>query len=159
MTQSYGTPIYMAPEVISSQPYDFKADIWSVGVTFFEMLCGSFPFSGVNKSEIFSRIRTGKYQFDTKNDVSPLCKDFISHCLQYDPTKRYSAAQLLDHPYLKYEMSDHHRLYKSLNKLTSSSTSDDTDDLQKLYSALDTCNHNLSVYQKSALCICHNKII
>lgn len=43
----------MAPEVIANQPYNYKADIWSAGVTFYELLTGSYPFSGVNKSEIF----------------------------------------------------------------------------------------------------------
>ncbi len=62
MTQSYGTPIYMAPEVLVGKPYDFKADVWSVGVTFFELLTRKHPFTGNTKSEILHKIRTGQYQ-------------------------------------------------------------------------------------------------
>jgi serine/threonine protein kinase len=53
MVASLGTPIYMAPEVLTGKTYDFKADIWSLGVTFFELLTGGYPFVGFNKSEIF----------------------------------------------------------------------------------------------------------
>lgn len=53
MMTSFGTPVYMAPEVIAGKPYDFKADIWSVGVTFYELLHGSYPFIGDSRNEIF----------------------------------------------------------------------------------------------------------
>jgi serine/threonine protein kinase len=43
----------MAPEVLSGSHYDFKADIWSLGVTMFEILTSSFPFPGKTKNQIF----------------------------------------------------------------------------------------------------------
>lgn len=53
VTASFGTPIYMAPEVISRQPYDTKADIWSLGVTMYNILTGGlFPFSAETKNQI-----------------------------------------------------------------------------------------------------------
>lgn len=43
----------MAPEVMKGQKYSFKADIWSLGVTMFEMLVGSIPFSGSDKKDLY----------------------------------------------------------------------------------------------------------
>ena len=40
-----GTPLLMAPEILSKKPYDFKADVWSLGVLYFQMLTGTLPFS------------------------------------------------------------------------------------------------------------------
>jgi serine/threonine protein kinase len=71
----------MAPEVIANKSYDYKADIWSVGVTFFELLNGTYPFQGSSKNEIFQKMRTGQYQLLENLSLSPYCLDFLTHCL------------------------------------------------------------------------------
>ncbi len=43
-----GSPIYMAPEILLNEPYSLKADVWSLGVTFYEMLYGKCPFDAKN---------------------------------------------------------------------------------------------------------------
>lgn len=42
-----GTTLYMAPEVFALKPYDFKADIWSLGVVFHQMIYGEYPFKSM----------------------------------------------------------------------------------------------------------------
>lgn len=57
MTASFGTPIYMAPEVMSKQPYDTKADIWSLGITAYNILTGGrYPFNADTKEQILNYI-------------------------------------------------------------------------------------------------------
>jgi serine/threonine protein kinase len=90
------------------ETYDFKADIWSLGVTLFELLTSdgfsNYPFIGSNKSEILHNIKTGQYQVDSsKFNLSPYCIDFLNHCLQYSPERRATATQLLNHPFLSVE--------------------------------------------------------
>ena len=51
--QIAGTPFYIAPEVISKQPYGTKADMWAVGVILYILLCGYMPFQGAHLDEIF----------------------------------------------------------------------------------------------------------
>lgn len=41
-----GTPYYIAPEIINNKPYGFKCDIWSLGVLVYQLISGSFPFTG-----------------------------------------------------------------------------------------------------------------
>jgi serine/threonine protein kinase len=91
LKSSVGTPIYMAPEVMGGQSYDFKADIWSLGVTMYELITGSFPFLGSSKNEIYQRIITGNYQLAKDLNLSPYCLDFINQCLQSNPEDRASA--------------------------------------------------------------------
>ena len=43
-----GTPLYMAPQLVEDIRYTYKADIWSLGVVFFELLTGNHPFKGRN---------------------------------------------------------------------------------------------------------------
>jgi serine/threonine protein kinase len=52
----------MAPEIFDMQEYDAKADVWSVGCIFYEMLVGGPPFRGSNPRELFQNIRTKSLQ-------------------------------------------------------------------------------------------------
>ena len=62
MRHKYGTPYYIAPEVLSRM-YDEKCDVWSCGVIMYILLCGQPPFKGKNHKEIFEKIRAGKFTF------------------------------------------------------------------------------------------------
>ena len=58
-TEMEGTAWYLAPEVLAGS-YDEKADIWSLGVILYAMLCGFLPFDGDGTIEIFQSIKRGK---------------------------------------------------------------------------------------------------
>jgi len=88
-----GTPAYMAPEVIMKESYYGKpADIWSLGVLLFTMLCGTFPFSGNGERELAMAIVKGKYSFNFT--LSEEVKQLIGSMLCVDPQRRISAEQV-----------------------------------------------------------------
>lgn len=57
-----GTPLYVAPEVIKGLQYDSKADVWSLGCTFYEVITFTPPFTGFSMSDLMERVKSGKYQ-------------------------------------------------------------------------------------------------
>lgn len=61
-----GTPLFIAPEVISEKKYDSQADIWSLGVVVFFLIAGYSPFDGDDKEELFNHIKSGIFNFDGK---------------------------------------------------------------------------------------------
>ncbi len=58
-----GSPLYMAPEIVSQDNYNSKVDIWSVGVITHILLSGCPPFFGKSKSQIYSAIISGTPKF------------------------------------------------------------------------------------------------
>lgn len=71
-----GSPLYMAPEVLSEQQYDSRSDLWSVGVMMFEMLVGHVPFSGNNIVHLKKVIDSNEafLPFDRRDQLSPACQ-------------------------------------------------------------------------------------
>jgi NIMA (never in mitosis gene a)-related kinase len=56
-----GTPYYLSPEIIESKPYDFKSDVWSLGVLLYEMCALAPPFNATSLHQLALRIVSGKF--------------------------------------------------------------------------------------------------
>jgi 5'-AMP-activated protein kinase catalytic alpha subunit len=56
LNSSCGTLPFKAPEILEEKPYDFKVDVWALGVTLFKMLFNSYPFGNTKSKEMLSKI-------------------------------------------------------------------------------------------------------
>ncbi|KAJ0063552.1 hypothetical protein NL108_003866 [Boleophthalmus pectinirostris] len=102
-----GTPTYVAPEIIAETGYGLKVDIWAAGVITYILLCGFPPFRGrgAEQEELFEHILRGTFEFSSPHwdGVSAAAKDLISGMLQLEVEQRFSAVQVLEHPWVKEE--------------------------------------------------------
>jgi serine/threonine protein kinase len=101
-----GTKVYAAPEMFSSlrmsgsQVNCLYADIWSVGVTFYFMMMGYLPFNEKQINELGSRDNfAGNVNFHTEG-LNKEQLDLLNCIFKLDPSKRPTAAELCNHPYL-----------------------------------------------------------
>lgn len=69
-----GSPLYMAPEILSGEKYDAKADLWSVGAVLFEMIAGKTPFHGENHLDLLRNIKTKAVRLPANVRIS---KEFV----------------------------------------------------------------------------------
>lgn len=98
-----GSPCWMAPEVIDSNKnigYDFKADIWSFGITAIELAKGSPPYIEYPPMKIILLVKNSDPpQLGKDEDFDSSFKEIVNLCLQKDPTKRPTAEFLLKKKY------------------------------------------------------------
>ena len=113
-TTMCGTRSYIAPEILLSQRYGLKVDMWSIGVTTYMLLCGYEPFhcADVDEKEDEDRIIPqliikGSYSFEDKywKGISIDGKNLISSLLQVDPCHRHSATRAKDHKWFSKEFA------------------------------------------------------
>ena len=96
-----GTPSYMAPEIVNKKEYyGPPADMWSLGVLLYAMLCGSFPFKGVTELELYRNISKGLFSVPTY--VSGLARNLICKLLNVNPQRRPSADDIAKDPLFMY---------------------------------------------------------
>ncbi|KAJ8748564.1 hypothetical protein K2173_003465 [Erythroxylum novogranatense] len=97
-----GSAYYVAPEVLH-RSYSLEADIWSIGVISYILLCGSRPFWARTESGIFRAVLRSDPNFDDLPwpSVTPEAKDFVKRLLNKDFRKRMTAVQALNHPWLR----------------------------------------------------------
>uniref|UniRef100_A0A8C4I6T4 Serine/threonine-protein kinase DCLK2 n=1 Tax=Dicentrarchus labrax TaxID=13489 RepID=A0A8C4I6T4_DICLA len=98
-----GTPTYVAPEIVAETGYGLKVDIWAAGVITYILLCGFPPFRGGEDQEaLFEQILRGLLDFPASywDNVSDTAKALITGMLQVEVDQRYTAVQVLDHPWV-----------------------------------------------------------
>jgi len=101
MSTFTGSPSFVAPEVID-RSYDHMCDNWSAGVTAYFLLTGMLPFDGRNDEETFQLISRGHFTFPSSSIfLSSDAKDFVAKLLVTDPRRRMTAAEALNHPWLR----------------------------------------------------------
>jgi len=96
-----GTPYWMAPEVVKSQTYGKKVDVWSAGILAVEMQEGHPPYMKESPMRAMFLIASkGRPEFKSWNTISQSFKAFLTKALTFEPEKRATAAELLDHPFI-----------------------------------------------------------
>ncbi|EOA16344.1 hypothetical protein CARUB_v10004493mg [Capsella rubella] len=97
-----GSAYYVAPEVLR-RSYGKEIDTWSAGIILYILLCGVPPFWAETEKGIFDEILKGEIDFESQPwpSISESAKDLVRKLLTKDPKKRISAAQALEHPWIR----------------------------------------------------------
>uniref|UniRef100_A0A8C1Q203 Serine/threonine-protein kinase STK11 n=1 Tax=Cyprinus carpio TaxID=7962 RepID=A0A8C1Q203_CYPCA len=98
---SQGSPAFQPPEIANGLDTfsGFKVDIWSAGVTLYNITTSLYPFEGDNIYKLFENI--GKGDYTIPEDCGPLLSDLLRGMLEYDPVKRFSIQRIRQHNWVR----------------------------------------------------------
>uniref|UniRef100_A0A3B5L1Q7 Myosin light chain kinase family, member 4b n=1 Tax=Xiphophorus couchianus TaxID=32473 RepID=A0A3B5L1Q7_9TELE len=112
---NFGTPEFLAPEVINYEFVSFPTDMWSLGVITYMLLSGLSPFLGDDDNETLNNILACQWNFEEEEfgDISEEAKDFITRLLVKSKSWRMSATESLRHGWLS-DRNLHYRLHQKV---------------------------------------------
>ncbi|CAI0437224.1 unnamed protein product [Linum tenue] len=163
-----GSAYYVAPEVLRRR-YGKETDVWSAGVILYILLSGVPPFWAENEKGIFDAILQGDIDFESHPwpVISSGAKDLVQKMLTQDPKRRITAAQVLDHPWLKEggEASDkpidsavlsRMKQFRAMNKLkklalkviAENLSKEEIQGLKSMFANIDTDNSGTITYEE-----------
>ena len=100
LKDSFGSICYACPEIIQENSYDPElADVWSLGVVLYVMVCGYLPFSEENDQKNKDLITKGKIEYP--KEISNKLKDLLRHMLDINSLRRYNFVKIMKHPWFK----------------------------------------------------------
>eukprot|EP00127_Corallochytrium_limacisporum_P005559 Clim_evm76s207 gene=Clim_evmTU76s207 len=96
---AYAAPEVMLPKVFDGAPYNaIKADVWSLGICIYGMLCGDLPFKGKTPENNLQQIMSGRCSMPS--GLSHIASHILRWLLQIDPKDRPRSQDILDHPWV-----------------------------------------------------------
>lgn len=96
-----GSPLYMAVEVLNQLPYNpFVADIWSMGILLYELLCNELPWNATTLEELVEQVSFQEWKLPEDVALSPQLVDLLQRLLVKDPTQRITLEEILIHPWM-----------------------------------------------------------
>lgn len=98
-TRMLGSPYWIPPEMIKSEPHSYQVDVWSMAVCLLELLIQKPPLYGNTISSMFT-VATKGLAHTIPETVSKDCRDFLTSCLVIDQTKRSMPPELLQHKFV-----------------------------------------------------------
>ena len=114
-----GSPMNMSPLVLKKytnagglekfQGYNEKADIWSLGTIFYQLLTGNFLFNANNMKELIQKVDEGNYSVPINKNFSKEVVSFLNCMLQYNPEDRISVQNLAQHEFITENPSTFHK--------------------------------------------------
>ena len=119
-----GTPLYMSPEVLQNNGYDWKSDVWSLGCIGYELACLHSPFRCDNAKmslyELFQRINKGQYP-PIHSKYSDELKWLMDAMLKHNPTERISMDNVVQCcekklEFLRMPKIDHYLIMDDINE-------------------------------------------
>ncbi|KAM6948507.1 serine/threonine-protein kinase STK11 [Aplochiton taeniatus] len=98
---SQGSPAFQPPEIANGLDTfsGFKVDIWSAGVTLYNITTSLYPFEGDNIYKLFENI--GKGEFTVPEECGPLLSELLNGMLEYEPVKRFSIQHIRQHNWVR----------------------------------------------------------
>lgn len=105
LTSIKGTPLYMAPELVRQQPYNYTVDLWSLGVILYELAVGRPPFYTDRIVSLIEMIVREPVKYPPT--MSPEFQNFLAGLLNKDPSKRMTWPEILSHPFILETAEQH----------------------------------------------------
>ncbi|KAH7662075.1 Non-specific serine/threonine protein kinase protein [Dioscorea alata] len=163
-----GSAYYVAPEVLRRN-YGKEIDIWSAGVILYILLSGVPPFWAETEKGIFDAILQGEIDFESAPwpSISNSAKDLVRRMLTQDPRKRITAAQVLEHPWIREDgnasdkpidiaVLSRMKQFRAMNKLKKMAlmviaenlSEDEIKGLKQMFTNMDTDNSGTITYEE-----------
>lgn len=134
-TMIKGSLLYMAPEILLRESYDCTADLWSIGVIFYECLFGRAPYRSATVQELLEKVRSRqKIEFPVHTKISNECEHLLRQLLRHNPKQRITFQLFFDHEFidLKHFPSEEN-LTKSIEIFTRAVTEDKEGKFKEAY--------------------------
>ena len=144
-----GSPLNMAPEVLLGKTYDSKADIWSIGSVFYELLFGTPVYNVSDIKELVKLVHTYEIEIPKKgHTVSKVVEQVLREMLTMDPEKRITWGELFGHKINTYRDE---KLKKDLNtSLNNSSKQNLRENMSKFYISTNRVVQHMQDYNKKS---------